>query len=110
MKTIYIGVPYKDGFKHEDGTAFADVPHVALFNNASRTYCEATLTSRASDNGYNFEVSASVTSKLVAGVYTLEIYNNSKTELLHREEVYAKAVVVAESPNNTEIEEESSES
>ena len=110
MKTIYIGVPYKDGFKHDDGTAFTDVPNVALYNKASRTYCEVTCTSRQSDNGYNFEIGASVTSGLVAGVYVLEIYNHDKSELLFRDENYARAVSVSVSPDNTEIEGESSES
>ncbi len=109
-KTIYIGVPHKDGFKYADGTAFADVPYVALYNQSNKTYCEATCTYRSSDNGYNFEISAEVTSELSAGVYTLEIYNHDKTELLYRDEYYARVTRVAVSPNNTHIEPESSES
>ena len=102
-KTIYIGLPFQDGFKHEDETAFADVPKVALYNKSLKTYCEVSATSRQTDNGYNFEFSATTTSALLPGVYSLEIYNNAKTKLLFVDEEYAKAVEVSVSPESKQV-------
>ena len=107
METIYIGTPYRSGFKHEDGTAFADAPKVVLYNKSSKSYCEVLATSRQSDNGYNFEFSAAVTKALLPGAYSLEIYNNAKTEMLYADCEFATAVECSMSPESKEIEVES---
>jgi len=101
MATIYIGSDFKEvRLKEKNGFSFVGTPHVVLFNKQNKKYFVADNVSPLSGGGgYDVDFTAEVTSRMIPGTYTLEVYTDStKANLLHRKEAYATAVIVAASP------------
>jgi len=99
MATIYIGSDFNDlRLLEKGGFAFTDEPYVVLFYKQSKKYFAADDLQEIT-GGYDVNFTADVTSRMVPGTYTLEVYtDNTMQNMLYRKEAYATAVIVAASP------------
>jgi len=99
MATIYIGSDFNElQLKEKGGFAFTDEPYVVLFYKQTKKYYVADDLTEIT-GGYDVNFTANVTSKMVPGTYTLEVYTDSTmANMLYRKEAYATAVTVAASP------------
>ena len=111
MENIYIGADF-DILTLEGSGGFEfdpeNPPVVILHNKPQKTYYTADVLDISTvTNTCDVKWSYEVTSKMIPGVYSLDVYDDTKRVLLHHKDDYAKAYTVSASPGQHSGESES---
>ena len=114
MENLYIGSDFSREIVNEDGTAFEAAPYVVLHNLATRTFAVADSVTDSSvgtdKTAYTFLFEQDTTSKMLPGVYVLEIYADSTMAVMLDCDTQYRVVVSSASPHQSNVNPDESES